>query len=259
LFIFELWDMHLWYLLWLFIFSLLLYPLLRWLKRSGSRALDRVSSFLARPGAVYLLALPTVLLIAFGNPENPVIAEKSGGWSMVIYLWLLFSGFILVSTDRLQASIKNLRWLSLGMGVILLTFVIYTVATQGIPSYGTSLYTIAFGAAGFSSWCWILAFFGLAMRSLDYRKPVLEYANEAVLPFYILHQSVLICVGYFIVQWSIPDLLKWVTILVSSFVIIMALYEYPIRRINVLRFLFGLKLLPRRQAAPAGQVREVPS
>ena len=259
MFIFELWQMHLWYLLWLFIFSLLLYPLLRWLKRSGSQVLAGMSNFLAWPGAVYLLALPTVLLMAFGNPENPVIAEKAGGWSMVIYLWLLFTGFILVSTDRLQTSIKNLRWLSLGMGIVLLTFVIYTVATQGIPSYGTRLYTLAFGAAGFSSWCWILAFFGLAMRTLDYRTPVLEYANQAVLPFYILHQSVLICVGYFIVQWSIPDALKWVIILVTSFVIIMALYEYPIRRINVLRFLFGMKLLPRRQPAPAGQVGEVPS
>ena len=36
--------------------------------------------------------------------------------------------------------------------------------------------------------------FGLAMRYLDFRTARLEYANEAVLPFYILHQSVLICV-----------------------------------------------------------------
>jgi glucans biosynthesis protein C len=101
-----------------------------------------------------------------------------------------------------------------------------------------------------------LAFFGLAMSYLDYRKPVLEYANQAVLPFYILHQSVLICVGYFIVQWPIPDLLKWITILVVSFAIIMGLYEYLIRRINVLRFLFGMKVFPKLQAAPVGQTQE---
>ena len=243
--IFELEQMHLWYLLWLFIFTLLLYPLMRWLKGGGRRVLSAIGSFLALPGAVYLLALPTVLLMAFGNPDNPLIAEKAGGWSLVIYLWLLFTGFIVISTDRLQASIKRLRWLSLGMGVVLLTFVLYIVVTQGTPSYGTPLYTIGLGVAGFSSWCWILAYFGLAMRYLDYRKPVLEYANEAVLPFYILHQSVLICVGYFVVQWPIPDVLKWATILLSSFAIIMGLYEYLIRRINVLRFLFGMKPLPR--------------
>lgn len=249
--IFEMWQMHLWYLLWLFIFTLLLYPLMRWLKGSGLKLLSAMGSFLARPGAVYLPALPAVLLMAFGNPDHPLIAEKAGGWSLVIYLWLLFTGFIVLSTDRLQASIKRLRWLSLGIAVVILISVLFILVTLGTPVYGTPLYTVGLGLAGFSSWCWILAFFGLAVSYLDYRKPVLEYANQAVLPFYILHQSVLICVGYFIVQWPIPDLLKWVTILVISFAIIMGLYEYFIRRINVLRILFGMKVMPKPQAASA--------
>jgi hypothetical protein len=66
-------------------------------------------------------------------------------------------------------------------------------------------------------------------------------------------------VGYFIVQWSIPDALKWAFILVTSFAIIMTLYECLIRRINVLRFLFGMKLLPRHQEAPVVPVQEVES
>jgi hypothetical protein len=239
--------------LWLFIFTLLLYPLMRWLKGSGRRVLSAIGSFLALPGAVYLLALPSVLLLALADPNSPVMAEKGAGWSQVIYLWLLFSGFVVISAERLEASIKRLRWLSLGMAVVALGIVIYFVFTQGVPVYATPLYAPLFGLAGFSSWCWILAYFGLAARYLDFRKPVLEYANEAVLPFYILHQSVLICVGYFIVQWPIPDVLKWATILVISFAIIMGLYEYLVRRINVLRFLFGMKLTARQ---PLSQTME---
>jgi glucan biosynthesis protein C len=252
--IFELEQMHVWYLLWLFILTLLTYPLMLWLKRGGRRVLSAIGNFLALPGAVYMLALPTVLLMAFADPDNPVIAEKGGGWSQVIYLWLLFSGFLIISAERGEASIKRLRWISLGMAIFLLSILLYVVVTQGIPPYGTSLYTVTFGVAGFSSWCWILAFFGLAMQYLDYRKPVLEYANEAVLPFYVLHQTVLICVGYFVVQWTIPDILKWVTILVISFAIIMGLYEYLVRRFNVLRFLFGMKVLPKRASVPVSPV-----
>jgi hypothetical protein len=74
-----------------------------------------------------------------------------------------------------------------------------------------------------------------------------------VLPFYVLHQSVLIVVGYFVVQWDIPDLLKWFVITPTSFVIIIGAYEWLIRRSNVLRVLFGLK--PRQ---PAAQPRPVP-
>ena len=70
-----------------------------------------------------------------------------------------------------------------------------------------------------------------------------------MLPFYILHQTVMLCVGYFVVQWPIPDLLKWVIILPSSLVIIMALYEFLVRRFNVMRVLFGLKPLSKQSAA----------
>lgn len=249
--------MHVWYLIWLFILTLLLYPLMRWLKGSGGKVLAAMGSTLAQPGAIYLLALPTVLLMAFADPDGPLMAEKAGGWSQVIYLWLLFSGFVVLSSERLMERIRQLRWLSLGMAAGALTFVLSDVAIQGVPAFGTSRYTVSLGVAGFSSWCWILAFFGLAMRYLDFRKPVLQYANEAVLPFYILHQTVLICVGYFIVQWAIPDLLKWIAILVSCFAIIMGLYEYLVRRINVLRFLFGMKTLPRLKVAPVGHVTQL--
>ena len=250
----ELIAMHLWYLEVLFVFTLLLYPLMRWLKGSGRRVLSAIGSFLSIPGMVYLLALPSVLLMAFADPNNPVIAEKEGGWSLVIYLWLLFAGFILLSAERLEASIKRLRWLSLAMAAVLtVIFLAIVVITRGIVAFGTPLYTFAFAIAGFSSWCWILAFTGLGIQYLNFRVPALQYANEAVLPFYILHQSVLICVGYFVVQWPIPDALKWVVILVTSFAIIMGLYEYLIRRINVLRFLFGMKVLPKRSRVPAAE------
>jgi surface polysaccharide O-acyltransferase-like enzyme len=79
------------------------------------------------------------------------------------------------------------------------------------------------------------------MKYLTFRTPFLKYASEAVLAFYILHQTVLLGVGYFVVQWHIPDLAKWLIIFVSSFAIIMCLYEYLVRRNNVLRFLFGMK------------------
>lgn len=41
----------------------------------------------------------------------------------------------------------------------------------------------------------------------------------------------LLCLGYYIVQLPIPDLLKWVAILVISFAVIVELYEYLARLI----------------------------
>jgi peptidoglycan/LPS O-acetylase OafA/YrhL len=107
------------------------------------------------------------------------------------------------------------------------------------------------------AWCWLLAIFGFGMKHLNFSTPFLKYANEAVLPFYILHQTVIVGLGYFVVQWAIPDWPKFLLILSTSFLIVMALYEFLVRRFNLLRFLFGMKLLQKtpaeqpRKAAPA--------
>src|SRR5262249_25953239 len=81
------------------------------------------------------------------------------------------------------------------------------------------------------------------MQHLNFNSPRLRYANEAVLPFYVLHQSVLIELGYFVVRWPLPDGMKWLIIALTSFAIVMALYEFLVRRVRVLRFLFGMKPL----------------
>jgi hypothetical protein len=62
-----------------------------------------------------------------------------------------------------------------------------------------------------------------------------------VLPFYIMHQTVLLSIGYFVTRRDMPDLLKFVVISGSSLIVIMAVYEFLIRRINLLRVLFGMK------------------
>jgi glucan biosynthesis protein C len=238
-------GMHLWYLEWLFVFSLLLYPLFLWLKGGGQRALSGLGRLFAFPGAAYLMALPTILLLALADPNGPVMTQEEGGWSLLIYLWLVFCGFVAVSNEQLMASIQRMRWLSFALGFVSLAASGILEIRQGDPAYGTPLYALLLGLRGFCSWCWVLAILGFGVKGLDFRTPFLKYANEAVLPFYILHQTVLLCVGYFVVQWPIPDLLRWATILLISFAVIMTLYEFLVRRFNLLRFLFGMRLLPK--------------
>ncbi len=111
------------------------------------------------------------------------------------------------------------------------------------PAFGTPARGVIWALFGLCSWCWVVAILGFGMRHLNFNTRFLQYANEAVLPFYVLHQTVLLAVGYFVVRWQIPDVLKFVIIAAGSFAIILALYEFLIRRFNLLRFLFGMKPL----------------
>jgi glucan biosynthesis protein C len=65
--------------------------------------------------------------------------------------------------------------------------------------------------------------------------------GEASYPLYILHQTVIVVVGYYVVQWSAGVLPKLLVILVASFLITLALYDVAVRCTNVTRFLFGMR------------------
>ncbi len=249
------WDgMHLWYLKYLFVFSVILYPLMRWLKGGGRSVLSKLDGVLAKTGMVHILALPILLL--FLLPSDAPLMDWNGGWPYLMYLFFLLWGFVIASDERLQDSIRQLRWVSLAAGLALVAGFSIVKSQIVDPNVMSPSLILAGALRTFGGWSCVLAIFGLGMQYLNVRTPRLDYANEAVLPFYILHQTVLLVVGYFVVQWALPDVLEWAIIVVVSFVSIMGIYEYLVRRTDILRFLFGMKPLPAKptqEAQPALQ------
>lgn len=243
-------GLHLWYLELLFILSLLFLPLFVWLKqtRLGQRSLHVMGSFLALPGAIYLLALPTILLITKLDPETWG-KQDLGGWSVLIYPLFYVGGFLILSSEHLQERIVQMRWLSLGLGLLLSPLHLFFEFQARFPSLETLGDKLADPLICLAVWSWLLAIFGFGKLHLNFNTPFLKYANEAVLPFYILHQTVIVCLAYLVVQWAIPDLLKFLIILSGSFLITISLYEFVVRRFTVLRFLFGMKPLRKSSTA----------
>jgi peptidoglycan/LPS O-acetylase OafA/YrhL len=244
-------GVHLWYLEALFVLSLVLLPLFYWLRHnSGQRLLAWLGERLATPGMIFLLALPIVWLLVVLDPNGGILVGRYfGGWSLPIYVFFFLNGFLLVANERLQESAGKLRWVSLAASLALVAALLALVPNQVVPAFGTSRFALIFSLYGVASWCWVLAILGFGRKHLTLPTPWLGYANEAVLPFYILHQPVLLAIGFFVVKWQIPDLLKWCVIALVSLAIITVVYEFAIRRVNVLRFLFGMKPLTAKSAA----------
>jgi peptidoglycan/LPS O-acetylase OafA/YrhL len=109
-------------------------------------------------------------------------------------------------------------------------------------------YTIADWLAailrGLNAWAWLIAILGFGSRYLNFSNRFLKYANEAVLPFYILHQAVILAIGYYIVRLHLPIAAKFFIIVTVSLLTILGLYDVLVKRINMLRFLFGMRLIP---------------
>jgi glucans biosynthesis protein C len=62
-----------------------------------------------------------------------------------------------------------------------------------------------------------------------------------VLPFYVLHETVIVVVAYFVLSWPIGSGAQYCLIVLVSLAATLLLYDLGIRRSPVTRFLFGLK------------------
>jgi glucan biosynthesis protein C len=234
-------GMHLWYLLFLFIYSLLCYPLFIWFKGSGQKILIRFTDLCANPILLYFLfPFPLFILKAILPPA--VLEPGNGGWGFIYYIWFLIAGFIIVSSDRVQQRIMNQRLISLLIAIGLSVIYLYQLfsPTRLILPVGINDWTLAL-LSFLSAWVWLFTILGFSMRFLAFDRPVLGYANEGVLPFFILHQTVLLSLGYFIMSLEINDLMKWFLVFSTSFIIIVLLYAFVVRKFELLRFLFGMK------------------
>jgi len=234
-------GMHLWYLLFLFLYSLVCYHLFVWLKGSGRGVLNWITALLAIPGLMYIL-FPVPLLIMKGSIPPDILKAGSGGWAFLYYIWFLISGFLIVSNERLQKNIKDQCWISLCLGMVLIAAYMYQLFNPSrliFPGWINEWTYVLLSF--FSAWCWLFAILGFGMRYLSFDRPWLRYANESVMPFYILHQTILLVLGYYIMAWNVHDALKWALVFTLSFAVIILLCTLLIQKVDPLRFLFGMK------------------
>ena len=90
-------------------------------------------------------------------------------------------------------------------------------------------------------WSWILALFGYSAQYLNRNSRFLSYSNEAVYPFYILHQTIMLIIGYFLMDTALNFWAKSGLMVIGTFSGSLFVYEFAIRRINYIRPIFGLK------------------
>jgi peptidoglycan/LPS O-acetylase OafA/YrhL len=96
-----------------------------------------------------------------------------------------------------------------------------------------------------SGWCWALCVLYLTMKHLNFSSKRLAYGNDTIMPFYLLHQPVIIVIAYFVVQWDAGIPVKLLVVVISSFVITLGLIELLIRPFGPIRMLVGMK--PKRR------------
>jgi glucans biosynthesis protein C len=252
---------HLWFLVCLLGYSLLLLPLFLLARRRfpAARMVDR-AALVTRPGMLLLPALPLVLIeVAAGSDEG------LSGWNRWSYAVLLGYGYLAAADPRIGTTMRRCWRLALALAAVV--FVAGLVAYVAAGAAGAAPFvdhdptSLAFRLAKTADgWLWIVAIMGgaialIARRASSYPaaagssasggRRLAGYANEAVLPFYVLHETVIIAVAYVVLTWPIGGAAQYAVIVFLSLAGTLLLYDIAVRRTTPTRWLFGLRTRPR--------------
>lgn len=231
---------HLWFLPYLFLFSLVLAPLLVFLQRNSNTFVQTVQKIIAKPWGMYLFIAPLYFLEVFMEPFFPINHALVGDWFAIsFYIMLFFTGFVLVACGRsFWNNLEKIRIKALYTG--LFAFVVLSC----IWLFFEDSLLIHFIEGFFkvvNLWSWILVLFGYAANLLNTSSTFLSYANRAVYPFYILHQTVTVAIAYYLINLKIGFWPKALILILGTFGLSWTIYHFIILPIPLLHPLFGLK------------------
>jgi glucans biosynthesis protein C len=235
---------HLWFLPYLLIFSLVLIPLFfRLRNRPENKLVKMIRNMVARPFGPYWLIIPLYLWESMLEPFFPSTHALIGDWfNLANYLTLYLYGYLLISAGGVfWESVMANRRLYLYSGI---TGFILMVGLRLVYEDSVLIHFIEAAFKVFTLWSWVLALFGYAAGYLNKPGRILSYANEAVYPFYILHQTITITIGFYLIDSEIGFAPKFAIMVAGTFFFSWLVYELFIRRWNWVRPLFGLKTKP---------------
>ncbi len=243
----SIYTYHLWFLAFLWLYSLLALPLFLALRgAAGRRVLDTLASWCARPGGIFLFILPIGLIQMALRGAFPAYTD----WADFVYFFAFFVyGYVLFSQPSFARAIHRHGPVALGIGIVCTLLMIVAFLTgpaliwETSPSYtlGSLLYQLL---RSINTWAWLIVILSIGIRYLNRNSRVLRSANEATLPFYVLHHPVIAMIAFYVVSWDIGILPKWLMLMTLSLALILAVYALLIRPVNPLRWLFGMN--PRK-------------
>lgn len=238
---------HMWFLGYLFAFSLLALPIFMWLKgEAGRRAVARLAALCAHRGGILLFIAPIVMVRLLFHPFFPV----QNDWAdFFVYGSFFVLGYLLFTDERFLQAIRRDWRLLLGAG--LATTLAFGVLILSLKEFDmevsprTLVEFLLWGLIAAAGWCGCAFMLFIGMRFLDRNNRGLQYSLDVMLPFFVLHQPVIIVIAYFVVQWHMGLLPKLLVVLLGSFVATLALCELIVKRVGVLRVMFGMKAKPK--------------
>jgi hypothetical protein len=256
---------HMWFVLYLFIYSIIALPMMNYLKSERSdRFLERLETYLAKKWAVLSFIIPiavsqAILLPYFPDETHALIDD----WAYFTFCFSFFAaGMLTASNQQIWLILLEKRrfHLIVALGSLLLLEFLFSVDWALIQPYITIDLMIIWKLTQITvTWAWVITFIGYGRYYLNKGSKLLHYANEGIYPFYILHQTVIITIAFPLTNWETSIAMKYLVIMLLSFMLTVLIYVLLIRPFDPLRFLFGMKSRHRTKPSKEQQTANEPA
>lgn len=234
---------HLWFIGFLFSFSVLALPIFFWLKEeTGKRIISWLAKLSEKHGGIMVFFIPLLFIQLILQPLFPLVHD----WADFCFQFACFIlGYILFADERFIKSIQKDRLLVFTIAIASMATLVITSfigdpftwsETPNIPEF-YFIWTIV----TIDAWSWILSILYIGIRFLNFSNSWLQYSKKAIMPFYVIHQPIIIIIAFFVVQWNTNIFIKLPIVVLGSFITSITLYELIIKQIKFLQPFFGMK------------------
>jgi glucan biosynthesis protein C len=231
---------HLWYLPYIFVYTLILaaiYPLLR--SQYLQPIWQWIASHLSLTAIVLLPIIGFYINGALLYADNPVTHNLVDDWFNHGRSFLSFLlGFALVQVPHLWRNLKTLRWRLLIVGILSYSYALFSFhgGKLGDGIFAQQLNGLLWSA---NSWLWMLCVIAWGQQWFTRSNPIIRYLNSGVFCFYILHQTLIIVFAYWLAPLMLGGFLEPLLVIVLVTLGCWVLFEL-IKPIPYLRVLFGI-------------------
>ena len=167
--------------------------------------------------------------------KERALAEKGDWYALTYYFINFITGFVLISLGKsFWFALDKVKFYSLLTGMTFFPFLLWSWYNLENQFFIDLIKTV-------NMWAWVLTIFAFSAKYLNKKSKLIKYRTQAVYPYYILHFTATIFLGYLLMDNPMHYMLKFILMTIGTFAFVGISYEFVIRRFSLLRPLFGLK------------------
>ena len=240
---------HLWFVAYLWVYTMGLWALRRWLPGLLARLEDGAARALGGIGvllwpAAWAVAMRVLLQDRF--PTTHALVDDFYNHAVFAPAFLL--GALVARRVAVWEALRRVRWLALALALPCSAFLAWHYGSYS-AEHPAPLALVRAERVLFAldQWWAIAAVLGFGRAWSPGDSTLLRYLTQAVFPFYIVHQTALILVVHALRPLDLAPSVEGPLLVAATFASCFASFEL-IRRVDWLRPLFGLR--PRSRARP---------